>query len=87
MPRESQRRPPQASYANAPKNLRNFAEGSGIVPQGIITDETQNVHNVEHIIKYLDSNAFKRKVQGWIKAALAEARQEPQKPGTETEGG
>lgn len=58
MPRQSTRKPPQGNYANAPKNLRNFAEGKNIIPQGIITDTQQSINNVEHIIKYLGSDRF-----------------------------
>jgi hypothetical protein len=73
MPRASQRQAPSGNYSNAPKNLRNFHEGKNIVPQGIITDPQQNVHNVEHIIKYLQSNAFDRKIQSMIDAAIGKA--------------
>jgi len=77
MPRQSNRQPPSGNYSQAPKNLRNFAQGVNIVPQGIITDPQQNVHNVEHIIKYLYSDAFIRKLQGslgdWIKGLIGDA--------------
>jgi len=77
MPRQSNRQPPSGNYSQAPKNLRNFAEGANIIPQGIITDPQQNVHNVEHIIKYLYSDAFIRKLQGsledWIRGLISDA--------------
>jgi hypothetical protein len=81
MPRQSQRQPPAGNYSTAAKNLRNFAEGRNIVPQGIITDPQQNVHNVEHIIKYLHSNAFDRKIQAMIDASISAI---PEATATET---
>jgi len=71
MPAKRQRNAPLGSYSNAPKNLRNFATGSNIIPQGIITDPQQNVNNVEHIIKYLSSNAFRRMIDDQVKGYLA----------------
>jgi len=72
MPRNSHRQPPTTDYSNAPKNLRSFRDQSRIIPQGIIDPEhpTQNVHNVEHIIKYLKSNAFRSMIEGMIQGAL-----------------
>jgi hypothetical protein len=72
MPKKSNRKAPQGNYSQAPKNLRNFVSGKTILRQGIITDETQNVHNVEHIIKYLQSNAFKRKIKETVEAEETE---------------
>jgi hypothetical protein len=68
-----ERKPPQGDYSHAPRNLRNFAEGKNLLPQGIITSNEQAIHNVEHIIKYLNSEAFDRKIQGMIDASIAKA--------------
>jgi phage host-nuclease inhibitor protein Gam len=63
MPRQSSRKAPAGNYSQAPRNMRNFVLGKSVLRQGVITDETQNVRNVEHVIKYLQSNAFKRKIK------------------------
>jgi len=68
MPINSDRKPPLADYSNASKNLRNFAEGKNILRQGIIDkeDSRQAVHNIEHIIKYLESKQFEKKIIDFI---------------------
>jgi hypothetical protein len=73
MPTQSHRKPPIGNYANAAKNLRNFAEGSNILPQGIITSNEQATHNVEYILQYLNSEIFDRKIQSMIDASIAKA--------------
>jgi len=70
MPRQSDRNQPQVDYSRASKNFRSFRDQSRIIPQGIITDPQQNVHNVEHIIKYLQSNAFRSMIETMIQGAI-----------------
>jgi hypothetical protein len=92
----ARRQAPQGDYSHAPKNIRNYVEGKNILPQGIITSNEQNIQNVEHIIKYLHSDAFDRKIQdivdARIKAALAnlssvsEKKDEDENESGETEG-
>jgi len=70
MPAKNNRQSPQADYSGAPKNIRNFAEGKNIIPQGIIEGEKQANNNIEHIIKYLHSDAFARNIESMIDAAI-----------------
>jgi len=62
MPRQ-QRQAPSGNYANAPKNMRNFAQGKKVIPQGLILDEEQNKKNTMHIIKYMQSGRFEDKIR------------------------
>jgi hypothetical protein len=48
------------------KNMKRYLTGEKVLQQGIIEGDKQNVHNVEQIIKYLDSNAFRRMLDAAI---------------------
>lgn len=63
------------AYRNASKNMRNYVGLNGdsrkILQQGLILEEKQNIHNVEQIIKYIQSDRFKQWVEGEIASYMA----------------